>query len=103
MNGNPDGENILWAHDRLVKRKERKRLMIVMSDGCPAATKGSDGIEDFTHKVIKEIEASKKVEIYGLGLCSDSVEHYYKANSVVNNPQHIPVKLLELIERKILT
>ena len=100
MNGNPDGENILWAYDRIVKRKERKKLLIVMSDGSPAASKSMSGIERLTDKVIKEIEASK-VDIYGLGLCSTSVQHYYKANSVVNDPQEIPSKLLELIERKI--
>jgi len=102
MHGNPDAENILWAHDRLVKRKEKKKLLIVMSDGSPAATKGGSGIGRFTENVIREIEASNNVEIYGLGLCSDSVQHYYKSNSVVNEPQDIPTKLLELIERKIL-
>jgi cobalamin biosynthesis protein CobT len=102
MHGNPDAENILWAYDRLVKRKEKKKLLIVMSDGSPAASKGGSGIGRYTENVIKEIEASKNVEIYGLGLCSDSVEHYYKAHSVVNEPQDIPSKLIELIERKIL-
>ena len=102
MVGNPDGENILWAYDRLNKRKEKKRLLIVMSDGCPAASKSSSGLEQFTEKVIKEIEASKSVDIYGLGLCSDAVTYYYKANSVVKEPHEIPSKLIELIERKIL-
>ena len=103
MNGNPDGENILWAHDRLIKRKERKRLMIVMSDGAPAASKSSVGLEAFTLQVIQEIEKSKKIDIYGLGLCSNSVEHYYKRHDVVSKPQEIPSKLLELIEKRILT
>jgi len=102
MIGNPDGENILWAYDRLNKRKEKKKLLIVMSDGCPAASKSSSGLEQFTEKVIKEIEASKSVDIYGLGLCSDAVTYYYKANSVVKEPHEIPSKLIELIERKIL-
>lgn len=102
MVGNPDGENILWAYDRLNKRKEKKKLLIVMSDGCPAASKSSSGLEQFTEKVIKEIEASKSVDIYGLGLCSDAVTYYYKANSVVREPHEIPSKLIELIERKIL-
>ena len=101
MYGNPDGENILWAHDRLVKRKEKKKLMIVMSDGSPAATKSSIGLENFTLKAIREIEVSKNVDIYGLGLCSNAVEYFYKSRSVVNNPEDIPSKLLELIERKI--
>ena len=102
MTGNPDGENILWAHDRLVKRKERKKLLVVMSDGSPAASKASSGIGRFTEKVIKEIEKSKVVDIYGLGLCSTSVQSYYQAHSIVNNPEQIPSKLLELIERKII-
>jgi cobalamin biosynthesis protein CobT len=101
MYGNPDGENILWAHNRLVRRKEKKKLLIVMSDGSPAASKSSVGLESFTLKAIREIENSKNVDIYGLGLCSNSVEYFYKAHSVVNNPEDIPSKLLELIERKI--
>jgi hypothetical protein len=102
MLGNPDGENILWAHDRLIKRKEKKRLLIVMSDGSPAASKGMDGLEKFTSRVIKEIEESKKVDIYGLGLCSDSVTGFYKHHSVVRKPEEIPGNLIELIERKII-
>jgi cobalamin biosynthesis protein CobT len=102
MEGNPDGENILWAYDRLVKRKEKKRILIVMSDGSPAASRSMRGISTFTHKVIEEIEKAKLVDIYGLGLCSDSVKDYYKSYSVVNEPQNIPSKLIELIERKIL-
>ncbi|CAB4132842.1 CobT, cobaltochelatase, CobT subunit [uncultured Caudovirales phage] len=102
MTGNPDGENILWAHNRLVKRKERKKLLIVMSDGSPAATKGIHGLGEFTHQVIREIEDSKKVDIYGLGLCSRAVTYYYKANSIVHEPEDIPNKLIELIERKLI-
>jgi len=102
MSGNPDGENILWAYDRLLKRKEKKRILIVMSDGSPAASKSSFGLERFTLKVIKEIEAAKKVSIYGLGLCSKSVCDYYKANSVINDPNEIPSKLISLIESKVL-
>jgi len=102
MAGNPDGENILWAYDRLLKRKEKKRILIVMSDGSPAASKSSFGLEKFTLKVIKEIEAAKKVSIYGLGLCSKSVCDYYKANSVINDPNEIPSKLISLIESKVL-
>ena len=102
MIGNPDGENILWAHDRLIKRKEKRKILVVMSDGSPAASKGGGNISGFTHKVNQEIEKSKAVDIYGLGLCSDSVEYYYKSHSVVKQPDEIPSKLLELIERKII-
>ena len=102
MEGNPDGENILWAYDRLVKRKEKKKILVVMSDGSPAASKKSFGVEQFTLKAIQEIEAAKRVDIDGLGLLSAAVRHYYKSNDVVNSPEEIPSKLISLIERKII-
>ena len=103
MAGNPDGECIIWAYDRLLHRKEKKKILLVMSDGSPAASKGSFGLEKFTKTAIEEIEKAKIVDIYGLGLLSDSVTHYYQHNSVVNTAEQIPSKLLELIERKILS
>jgi cobalamin biosynthesis protein CobT len=103
MTGNPDGENILWSYDRLLKRKEKKRLFIVMSDGEPCASGSTLGVERFTLQVIQEIEKDKLVDIYGLGLCSTAVSTYYKHRSVVNEPSEIPNKLLELIEKRLLT
>ena len=102
MKGNPDGDCILWAYDRLIRRKEKKRLLLVMSDGQPACSGSNEDLAEFTADVIKEIEKAKKVEIYGLGLCDESVKDYYKYHSTVNNPEDIPIKLLQLIERKIL-
>ena len=102
MNGNPDGENILWAYDRLLKRKERRRVLLVMSDGAPAASKSSVGLEKFTQRVIGEIESAKKVDIFGLGICSTSVRHYYHAHDVVESIDTLPTRLLNLFEQRIL-
>lgn len=101
MTGNPDGENILWAYDRLLQRKEKNRLLIVMSDGAPAASKSSVGLSKFTLQTIKEIERAARVQIYGLGLCSNSVATYYKQHSVVHKANEIPQKLLDLIDKRI--
>jgi len=102
MSGNPDGDCILWTYDRLLKRKEHKRVLIVMSDGQPAASRGMYGCDSFTLQAIREIEAARKIDIYGLGLCDMSVKKYYKHHSTVNSPEEIPQRLLELIERKLL-
>ena len=102
MTGNPDGDAILWAHNRLVKRREKKRLLIVMSDGQPAASRSQIGLGHFTKAVITEIEKQKYVDIYGLGLSSECVTEYYKNHSVVKSPEQIPVQLLQLLERKLI-
>ena len=103
MTGNPDGENILYSYNSLLKRKEKKRLLIVMSDGQPAATKRTSGLGRFTKQIIEEIEARKQVEIYGLGLCTYSVKEYYTQCSVIKEASEIPDRLLELIQRKLLS
>ena len=102
MAGNPDGDAILWSYNRIVGRKERRKLLIVMSDGQPAASKGESGCGQFTKNVIQEIEKLKKVEIYGLGICDSAVNGFYSHRSVVDQPEQIPTKLIELIERKLL-
>lgn len=100
MSGNPDGDSIIWAYDRIKNRTEKKKLLIVMSDGQPAASRYSKGLGKFTKQTVKEIEASR-VEIYGLGLCDESVAGYYKHHSTVKTAAEIPQKLLELIDRKL--
>ncbi len=102
MSGNPDGDCILWTYDRLLKRTEKKRLLIVMSDGQPAASRCESGCSSFTYKAIDEIEKQGKVDIYGLGLCTTSVKEYYTHHSSAFTPEEIPQRLLELIERKLL-
>lgn len=101
MNGNPDGENILWAHNRLIQRKEKRKVLFVLSDGSPAASKCADGVDEFTFDVIKEIEKSKTVDIYGVGLLHEGVKEYYKHYSVISNVAEIPTKLIEAMERKV--
>lgn len=102
MCGNPDGDCIAWAHDRLLQRKEKRRLFIVMSDGLPSSSGDNRGCTQFTSKIIKEIESRKDVILYGLGLCSNAVESFYKNNVVVFSPEQIPAALLQLLEKGIL-
>ena len=44
---NIDGEALLWAHERLMKRPETRRILVVVSDGTPMdeATAAANGFE----------------------------------------------------------
>ena len=56
---NIDGEALLWAHGRLMARREKRRILIVVSDGTPmdeatSAANGFDYLDDhlrFSHRV----------------------------------------------------
>lgn len=98
---NLDGESIMWSAMRLLKTKTKRKILIVFSDGQPAAH--TPGAKIITRKAIKELEARKDIEIYGIGLMSKSVKDYYKDSEVVANIQDLEASLLRVIKSKILT
>lgn len=105
QSGNADGEAILFAYDRLRERKEKRKVLIVCSDGAPAAsyrnTHGGGRIDEFTSKVIKEVEADPHVDIYGLGIMSTSPASYYKKHVIVNAHDSLEQALLKLIDNSL--
>lgn len=100
MSGNADGDAIMWAFDRLIKRKEPRKLMVVFSDGQPAGG-GRGDINWYTKHVIENIEQKSPVQIYGIGICDRSVKHFYKEHQVINRASELETTLLSLIERKL--
>ncbi|MCC6777202.1 MAG: hypothetical protein IT537_11325 [Hyphomicrobiales bacterium] len=73
-----DGEATMWCYDRLKRRRAKRRIMLVVTDGGPSGTyiskKGND-ISYFTARhfrdVVAVIEAERKVEIIGLPIKTD--------------------------------
>ena len=58
---NIDGEAVLWAHARLCRRRERRRILLVVSDGAPRdeATDRANGTDYLTRHlqiVVEHIE-----------------------------------------------
>ena len=100
MEDNADGDSILFAYSRLKVRKEKKKLLIVLSDGQPAAHRGR-GIYGFTHKVVKEIEKGGLVDIYGIGIESHAVENFYKQNIVIKDSSELEKALLTVLKDKL--
>jgi cobaltochelatase CobT len=103
MRGNADGESILWSYDRLKQRKEKKKILIVFSDGAPAASRSQEGIYRFTKQVISEIEKENIVDIYGIGIEDESVKELYTHQCTIQDSSEISNKLLQVIEHKLLT
>lgn len=95
---NADGENILYAYNRLKRQPEPKKILVVISDGAPSATGHRDnemGIAEFTSKVIKQIEADKSVLIHGFGICGHDCS-MYKSRSSVGYGEPLEPALLNL-------
>lgn len=100
MSANADGDAILWAYDRLKQQKQKRKILIVISDGQPAASRSGDAY-GFTKKVVAQIEGEGLVEIYAIGIMSEEVKHIYSESVVIQQPTELEAAVLNLIKRSI--
>ena len=102
MHSNADGDNIQYAASELLQRKEQKKILIVLSDGQPAATSGVGDIYGWTRNVVQEIEEDGEIEIYGIGIMDASVESIYTNNKVIKQADQIEPTLISLLQDHVL-
>ena len=103
---NIDGEALQWAHERLLKRAEEKRLLIVISDGAPsdAATltaNNKDLLLQHLRSVVKDIETRSPVHLMAIGIGHDVSQHYSNA-MMIKNVEQLGPALLEHLTRMLI-
>ena len=86
---NIDGEAILWAFNRLKKRKEERKILMVISDGAPVddstlSVNSGDFLEKHLKKVVKTIQENKDFEILAIGIGHDVSRYYKKAIKITD-------------------
>jgi len=86
---NIDGEAISWAYNRLNKRKEERRILMVISDGAPVddstlSVNSGDYLEKHLKKVVKFIEDKNDIEILAIGIGHDVSRYYKKAIKITD-------------------
>ncbi len=100
---NIDGEALAWAYRRLLSRHERRKILIVISDGAPvddatlSANTGSI-LEQHLRQVIAEIEATGQVELSAIGIGHDVSRYYRRALTLVDADQLGGALTDELVE-----
>ncbi len=86
---NIDGEAISWAFNRLKKRKEERKIMMVISDGAPVddstlSVNSGDFLERHLKKIVKFIEHKNDIEILAIGIGHDVSRYYKKAIKITD-------------------
>lgn len=95
---NNDADSVMWGYNQLLRRKEQRKILIVLSDGAPAGQWAGSGKSNLTH-VCKSIQKEGKVELYGVGICSDAVLQYYENSQVLNSADEINNTLFNIIKK----
>ncbi|MDE2453390.1 MAG: cobalt chelatase, partial [Burkholderiales bacterium] len=79
-----DGEAVDWACERLEARPEARRILIVVSDGCPmdgatALANDPGTLERHLREVLGRREQNGRVEVFGLGVGLDLSGFYSRS------------------------
>ncbi len=86
---NIDGEAISWAYSRIKKRKEERKIMMVISDGAPVddstlSVNSGDFLEKHLKKIVKFIENKTEIEVLAIGIGHDVSRYYDKAIKITD-------------------
>jgi len=86
---NIDGEAISWAYNRIKKRKEERKIMMVISDGAPVddstlSVNSGDFLEKHLKKIVKFIENKTEIEVLAIGIGHDVSRYYDKAIKITD-------------------
>lgn len=95
MSGNNDADSLLWAYRHILERPEKRKIIIVASDGSPA-----DGIGDPFHAlktVTQDILKSGIVDLYGLGIMDENVKHFYPKHKIIRRADELENALVDLM------
>ncbi len=98
---NIDGEAILWAYNRLKKREEERKILMVISDGAPVddstlSVNSGNFLEKHLKKTVKFIEEKSDIEILAIGIGHDVSRYYKKAIKITDVQELGDVMISEL-------
>ncbi|MBD1172257.1 cobalamin biosynthesis protein CobT [Pelagibacterales bacterium SAG-MED05] len=86
---NIDGEALKWAYNKMSKRKEERKILMVISDGAPVddstlSTNSSDYLEANLKNTVKWIENRTNIELLAIGIGHDVTRYYNQAIKITD-------------------
>ena len=86
---NIDGEALIWAHQRLANRPEKRKILMMISDGAPiddSTLSANPGkfLERHLREIIALVEGDPAVELTAIGIGHDVTQYYRRAATIAN-------------------
>mgnify|MGYP001414071137 FL=1 len=104
---NIDGEAISWAFSRIKRRKEERKILMVISDGAPVddstlSVNSGDFLEKHLKKMVRFIEDKSEIEILAIGIGHDVSRYYNRAIKIsdVNELGDVMISQLSTLFQK---
>jgi cobaltochelatase CobT len=89
---NIDGEALEWAHRRMNRRPEARKILMVISDGAPVddstlSVNPANYLEKHLRDVIAMVEKKRQVELLAIGIGHDVTRYYNRAVTITDVEQ----------------
>jgi cobaltochelatase CobT len=96
---NIDGEALLFARSRLMQQSQKRKILMVISDGTPVDDSTSfandqDILNNHLIHVINKIEKAKKIEIVGVGI-GHATEDFYRNSIAIKSLEELGDVMIE--------
>ena len=100
---NIDGEALEWSFKRILSRPEKRKILMVISDGAPvddSTLSSNDGnlLDRHLKETIKLIEKRSNVELVAIGIGHDVSRYYSKAVTILDVDELAEVMSKKLTE-----
>jgi cobalamin biosynthesis protein CobT len=102
MGSNVDGESVEYAAYRLLRRKETRKVLLVLSDGNPIADGDVKGLRRHLKETVEQVE-KRGIETVGIGILTDAPRHYYPKFALLNNAAELPKCVMGELKRILLS
>tara|TARA_B110000263_G_scaffold247179_1_gene259534 strand:+ start:1752 stop:3548 length:1797 start_codon:yes stop_codon:yes gene_type:complete len=98
---NVDGEALEWAFNRLQIRKEKRRILMIISDGAPVddstlSVNPGNYLEKNLRDTVSKIENKSNIDLVAIGIGHDVSRYYKNAVTIMDVDQLGEVLLNEL-------
>lgn len=90
MGANIDGESLEYAAIRLLKRREKRKVILVLSDGQPA---GANNCGPHLKLTVEKM-AKVGIDCIGIGIMDSAVRRFYPKFVVLNSIDDLPVEVM---------
>ena len=86
---NIDGEALRWTFNKMKKRKEERKILMVISDGAPVddstlSTNANDYLEIDLKNTVNSIEKFSSIELLAIGIGHDVTRYYKRAVKITD-------------------
>ena len=90
FDGTPTHNAIWAARAMLLQRREPRKIMLILTDGCPDSSMETTAA---TQKTMKD-----GIEIAAIGIMNDNVRHFWTSHKVINTIQELPPAMFGVME-----